>query len=192
LNVRLKKWIAYPSSSIFLVAKASLMMRWPWHKQTPLSTRVVHGLPHGCEPLVHDAFPAHRIITAPPRRHLHVIKWITYEKWNISNTLDLLLKEHSIVVYDALDLRLVVHVLYKLDASVVRRNRCAFLVSLVTPVEILHITMIYPVIFRNMSNECDVLRSVLREILTHSSALTRSALLSKHLFSRSSWSGVGA
>ena len=40
------------------------------------------------------------------------------------------------------------HVLYKLDASVVRRNRCAFLVSLVTPVEILHITMIYPVIFK--------------------------------------------
>lgn len=49
---------------------------------------------------------------------------------------DLLLKEHSTVVYDALDLCLVVHVLYKLDASVVRCNRCAFLVSLITPVEI--------------------------------------------------------
>ena len=44
-------------------------------------------------------------------------------------------------------LRLVVHVLYKLDALVVRRNQRAFLVSLVTHVEILHITMIYPVIF---------------------------------------------
>ena len=60
---------------------------------------------------------------------------------------DLLLKEHCTVVYDALDLRLVVHVLYKLDASVVRRNRHPFLVSLVTHVEILHITTIYPVIF---------------------------------------------
>ena len=56
--------------------------------------------------------------------------------------------EHSTVVYETLDLRIVVHVLYKLDASVVRRNRRAFLLSLITPVEILYITTKYLVIFR--------------------------------------------
>ena len=91
----------------------------------------------------------------------------------------------SIVVDDGLDARLVVHVLHKLLGSFFRDGGRLGLVPLLASVEVLHIDATYAVITSRMSSECDVLSNVVREILTHSSPFTRSALLGNTLPSRS-------
>ena len=68
---------------MLIVVEAALMVCWTWHQQSTLPASVVLLLPLGVKPLVHYAFPAHGIVTAPPRRHLHVIKCMTCKKRDI-------------------------------------------------------------------------------------------------------------
>jgi hypothetical protein len=58
--------------------------------------------------------------------------------------------------------------------------------------EILHIDAMYQVIISRMSNECDVLSNVVRGRLTHSSCITRWALLANCLQNRFGKSGKTA
>ena len=60
------------------------------------------------------------------------------------------------IVDNALDLRLIMHVLHEFNASIVSHNRHPLLVSLITPVKILHIKMMDHVIIEKILNECDV------------------------------------
>jgi hypothetical protein len=94
------------------------------------------------------------------------------------------------VLDDGLNVRLVMHVLQELEASFVSYPRGTSLESVVTFEEILHIDNMYPVIISRMSNEYDVLSKVMRGRLIHSSAVTRAALLSNTLPSRSRASGT--
>ena len=89
------------------------------------------------------------------------------------------------IVDDALNLRLIMHVLHEFNASTVSHNRCPLLLSLVTPVKILHIKMMDHVIINKMFNECDVLTIFCWGKLTQSLAFTHSALFSKALPLRS-------
>jgi hypothetical protein len=64
--------------------------------------------------------------------------------------------------------------------------------SRLTPKEILHIDAMYPVIISRMSSECNVLSNVVRGRLTHSSVVTRLALVPKFLHNRYDESGTQA
>ena len=75
---------------------------------------------------------------------------------------DLLLKEKCAEVDDALDLRLIVHVLHEFVASIVVYNRRPLLLPLLAPVKILHIKTMDQVIITKMFNECDVFTSFSR------------------------------
>ena len=71
---------------------------------------------------------------------------------------DLLLKEKCTEVDDALDLRLIVHVLHEFVASIVGHNRR----PLLAPVKFLQIKTMDQVIITKMFNECDVFTSFSR------------------------------
>jgi hypothetical protein len=85
------------------------------------------------------------------------------------------------VLDDGLNVCLVMHVLHELEASFVSYPRGTSLESMVTFEEIRHIDNMCPVIISRISNEYDVLSKVVRGRLTHSSAITRAALLSNTL-----------
>ena len=106
--------------------------------------------------------------------------------------LGILSKNFHVVLDHGLDARLVGHVLDEFPGSFVSYSIRLGLVSLLTSKEIMHIDAMYPVIISRMSNQCDVLSNVVRERLTHNSALTRSALLANTLPSRSRTSGAAA
>ena len=102
---------------------------------------------------------------------------------------DLHSKVGSVVCYDGLDARLVMHVLHEFITGFVSHTSRLGLISLLASEEILHIDAMYPVIISRKSNECDVLSNVVRGRLTHSSVVTRAALLANTLPSRSGKSG---
>jgi hypothetical protein len=102
---------------------------------------------------------------------------------------DLHSKVGSVVCYDGLNVRLVMHVLHEFITGFVSHTSCPGLKFLLASEEILHIDAMYPVIIPRMSNECDVLSNVVRGRLTHSSAVTCAALLLNTLPSRSGKSG---
>ena len=86
---------------------------------------------------------------------------------------DLRTKVGSVVCYDGLDARLVMHVLHEFITGFVSHTSRPGLIYLLASEEILHIDAMYPVIISRMSNEYDVLSNVVRGRLTHSSCFTR-------------------
>ena len=78
------------------------------------------------------------------------------------------------VCHDGLDARLVMYILHKFKTCFVSYTGRPVLISLLASVEILHIDAMFLVIISRMSNECDVLSTVVRGKLTHSLATTRS------------------
>jgi hypothetical protein len=81
------EWInefSYPSSHELVEAKVALMVWCTWHHQTPLLASVVRLLPLGPAPPVHHLLPALGMTIAPQRRHLHIIKYVTYKKIKLS------------------------------------------------------------------------------------------------------------
>lgn len=102
---------------------------------------------------------------------------------------DLRSKDGPVVSYDGLDARLVMHVHDEFFAAFGSHRIRPGLMSVLASKEILHTNTMYPFIISRMSNEYDVLSNVVRGRLTHSSAVTRAALLANTLPSRSGKSG---
>jgi hypothetical protein len=69
------------------------------------------------------------------------------------------------------------HVLHEFITGFLSHTSRPGLKSQLASEEILHIDAMYLIIISRMSNECDVLSNVVRGRLTHSSAVTRTALL---------------
>jgi hypothetical protein len=75
---------------------------------------------------------------------------------------DLQSKEVSVVCYDGLDARLVMHVLHEFLIGSLSHPSRLWLKSLLAYEEILHIDAMYAVIILRMPNQCDVLSNVVR------------------------------
>jgi hypothetical protein len=82
---------------------------------------------------------------------------------------DLLSKDDPMVSYDGLDVRLVVHVHDEFFIASGRHRIHPNLISLQASKEILHTNMMDALIISRMSNECNILRNIVRERLTHNS-----------------------
>jgi hypothetical protein len=74
----------YPSPCVFLEGKVPSMVCCTWHLHPSLAASVMDLLPILGAPLVHHQSPARAYVGAPPRRLLHVIKYMAYKKTKLT------------------------------------------------------------------------------------------------------------